>query len=147
MGRLEELVGKTVAMDSAPLIYFIEQRAPYVDWLRPLFQMVEAGQVSLCTSVVTLVEVLVHPIRSGDEALGKEYQDILLHGRNVTTVPVTATIAQTAAELRAERGLKAPDAIHLATAVSQHAAVFLTNDRDFGRGAPLPILRVSELGG
>ena len=77
MGRLDSLVGKTVALDSAPLIYFIEQRRPYVDLVRPFFQAVESGQFAVITSVIALSEVLVQPIRAGDEALAKEYQDIL----------------------------------------------------------------------
>ncbi len=34
MGWVSDLAGKTVALDTAPLIFFIEQRAPYVDVLR-----------------------------------------------------------------------------------------------------------------
>ncbi len=145
MGWVEDLQGQVVALAAAPLIYFIEQRKPYVDLLRPVFRAVEAGQFSLVTSVVTLLEVMVQPIRSGDEALAKDYQDILLHGNNITTLPVTLTIAQVAAELRAESRLKTPDAIHLATALEHQAVAFLTNDRDFGEARSLEILRVGDL--
>ncbi len=145
MGWLEDLQGQVVALDSAPLIYFIEQRKPYVDLLRPVFRAVEAGQFSLVTSVVTLLEVMVQPIRYGDEVLANDYQDILLYGTNIRTVPVTLTIAQVAAELRAESRLKTPDAIHLATALEHQAAAFLTNDRDFGDIRSLKILRIGDL--
>lgn len=145
MGLTDDFGGKIIAVDSAPLIYFIEQREPYLEKLRSVFQMVEEGQATLVTSVVTLLEVLVHPVRNNDESLASEYQDILLHGRNVTTLPVSVTIAQVAAELRAERNLKTPDALQLATAISHQADVFLTNDRDFGSLDTLRILRVSDL--
>ncbi len=145
MGWVEDLQGQVVALDAAPLIYFIEQRKPYVDLLRPVFRAVEEGQFSLVTSVVTLLEVMVQPIRYGDEALANDYQDILLHGNNIRTEPVTLTIAQVAAELRAESRLKTPDAIHLATALEHQAVAFLTNDRDFGEVRSLKILRVGDL--
>ena len=145
MGWLEDLQGQVVALDSAPLIYFIEQRKPYVDLLRPVFRAVEEGQFSLVTSVVTLLEVMVQPIRHGDEALANNYQDILLNGTNIRTEPVTLTIAQVASELRAESRLKTPDAIHLATALEHQATAFLTNDRDFGDTRSLKILRIGDL--
>ena len=145
MGWLEDLQGQVVALDSAPLIYFIEQRKPYVDLLRPVFRAVEEGQFSLVTSVVTLLEVMVQPIRHDDEALANNYQDILLNGTNIRMEPVTLTIAQVAAELRAESRLKTPDAIHLATALQHQAAAFLTNDRDFGDTGSLKILRIGDL--
>lgn len=145
MGWVKTLQGQVVALDSAPLIYFIEQRQPYVDLLRPFFRGVEAGELSIVTSVVTLLEVMVQPIRYGDEALANEYQEILLNGANVQTVSVTPTVAQVAAELRAESRLKTPDAIHLATALQHQAAAFLTNDRDFGSAVSLPIFRIGDL--
>lgn len=59
--------------------------------------------IRVVTSTVTLLEVLVHPIRHGDEALAHQYNDILLSSSNIATIPVTPTTAQTAAELRAEQ--------------------------------------------
>lgn len=145
MGWVEDLAGKTVGIDTAPLIYFIEQRQPYVDVLRPFFQSVENGDIQVVTSAVTLLEVLVHPIRNHDEGLAQEYQDILLNATNITTVPVTPITAQIAAELRAESRLKTPDAIHLATAMNHQATSFLTNDRDFPNGTGVQILKLREL--
>jgi predicted nucleic acid-binding protein len=40
-----------------------------------------------------------------------------------------APIALRVAGLRAERGLRTPDAIHIATAIERGGTVFLTNDR------------------
>jgi predicted nucleic acid-binding protein len=76
-----------------------------------------------------LLEVLVHPLRHGDEALAHQYNDILLSSANIVTRPVTDAIAQKAAGLRARYNLRTPDAIQLAVAINERAAVFLTNDR------------------
>jgi len=61
----------------------------------------ERGEFQIVTSMVTLIEVLVHPIRSG---------------------------RADPARLRAIHGLRTPDAIQLATAIRNGATSFLTND-------------------
>lgn len=145
MGWVDDLRGKTVALDTSPFIFFIEKHATYADVLRPFFQAVDRGESQILTSAVTLLEVLVHPIRHGDEALAHQYNDILLTSDNISTIPVTPSTAQTAAELRAEHDLKTPDAIHLATALDHNAAAFLTNDRDFPQIDRIEILKLRDL--
>lgn len=97
------------------------------------------------TSTVSLLEVLVHPLKRGDDRLAHEYNDILLSSPHILTVPVTPATAQIAAELRATGKLKTPDAIQLATAINHRADAFLTGDRDFGDFDLLKILRVRDL--
>ena len=145
MGWIDDLKGKTVALDTSPFIFFIEKHATYADVLRPFFRAVDRGESRILTSAVTLLEVLVHPIRHGDEALAHQYNDILLTSNNISTIPVTPNTAQTAAELRAEHGLKTPDAIQLATALDHNAAAFLTNDRDFPQIDRIEILKLRDL--
>lgn len=145
MGWVENLRGKTVGLDTAPLIFYIEDHPIYADILEPFFEAVNAGDIRVVTSTVTLLEVLVQPMKHGDDSLAHRYNDILLSSPYIFTVPVTPATAQTAAELRATSKLKTPDAIHLATAINHHASDFLTNDRDFGDFDALHILKVHDL--
>ncbi len=145
MGWLDDLQGKVVALDTAPLIFFIERRQPYVDLLRPFFQAVDRGDIRVVTSTVTLLEVLVHPLRHGDENLALQYNDILLSSPHIVTLPVTPVTAQTAAELRASTNLKTPDAIQLATAINHRAEIFVTNDRDYGNITSPRIVKLRAL--
>jgi predicted nucleic acid-binding protein len=145
MGWVDELRGKTVGLDTAPLIFYIEDHPSYADLLAPFFEAVKSGEIRVVTSTVTLLEVLVHPLKHGDESLAHAYNDILLSSPNILTVPVTPATAQTAAELRATSNLKTPDAIHLATAINHRADAFLTGDRDFGGFNMMTVLRVREL--
>jgi len=147
MGWVTDLEGTTVGLDTAPLIYFIEQHPKYLDVVRPFFQAVDRGECEVVTSVITLIEVLVHPLRHGDEALAQQYNDILLSSSNVKTLPVTFSTAQSAAELRAAHGLKTPDAIQLATALRHGADAFLTNDRDLAGVEGLRVLKLRDLAG
>jgi predicted nucleic acid-binding protein len=145
MGWVEDLRGKTVGLDTAPLIFYIEDHPTYGDLLAPFFEAVRSGEIRIVTSTVTLLEVLVHPLKHGDESLAHEYNDILLSSPHIVTIPVTPATAQTAAELRAHRKLKTPDAIRLATAINHRADAFLTGDRDFGDFDLLRTIRVREL--
>ena len=147
MGWVTDLQGKTVGVDTSPFIFFIEKHSKYVDVLRPFFEAVDRGDSHVVTSTVTLLEVLVHPIRQGDDALAHQYNDILLSSSNIATIPVTPVTVQTAAELRAEHNLKTPDAIQLATAIDHNAAAFLTNDGDFPQVDGIEILKLRDLNG
>lgn len=75
-----------------------------------------------------MMEVLVLPLRLGDRALAERYREILLRSRNLQTLPVSESVAETAARLRAEMNLRTPDALQLATASVNGAAYFFTND-------------------
>lgn len=145
MGWVDDLYGKTVGLDTSPLIFFIEKHGTYIDVVRPSFLAVDRGEMRVVTSTIALLEVLVHPIRCGDETLAHEYNDILLTSPNISTFPLTPAMAQAAAELRAEHNLKTPDAIQLATAIAHGAVAFLTNDRDFGAVSGMDILKVRDL--
>ena len=145
MGWVENLSGPIVRLDTAPLIYYFEDRAPLADILEPFFQLLDKGSLRVVTSMITLTEVLVHPLRNANEKLASEYHDVLLSHPHVMAVPVNSAIAQAAAELRAEWNLKTADAIQLATALAHNATTFLTNDRDFRNFSGIQILRLRDL--
>ena len=139
MGWLEPLLGTVVGLDSAPLIYFIEEQAPYLPIVRPFFQALDLGQLSVVTSTVTLCEVLTAPLRDGDAELAQEYRDILLNSANVKTIDVTPDVAERAAQIRADFGLRTPDAIQVATALREGASALLSNDIKL---RSLPVIKV-----
>lgn len=86
MGWIEALQGKVVGLDTTPLIYFIEENPTYLDMVHPFFEAMDRGEFSVVTSIVTLLEVLVHPFRRGDTRLAQQYRDILLHADSLTTI-------------------------------------------------------------
>src|SRR5215831_6165439 len=108
------------------LIYFIERHPVYLPVIRPFFAALDRGEFEAVTSVLTLLEVLVHPIRRGDTALAQQYRDILLRAAGLTTFTITAAIAERAATLRAGQNLRTPDALQVATALEAKATAFLT---------------------
>jgi len=127
VGWIDDLQGKTVGLDTAPLIYFIEENPAYIETVRFFFEAMDRGDFLVVTSTVTLLEVLVHPFRSNNRKLAAEYRDILLNSK-LTILEVSTSIAEQAAQLRAAQNIRTPDAIQVSAALSAGASHFLTND-------------------
>jgi len=139
------LQGKTVGLDTAPLIYFIEENPTYLEAAKLFFEAMDRGDFTVVTSTVTLLEVLVHPLRSNNTALAAEYRDILLNS-NLMTVDVSSTIAEQAARLRAVHNIRTPDAIQISAAINAGASHFFTNDIRLPEIPAIHILSLDSLG-
>jgi predicted nucleic acid-binding protein len=86
------------------------------------------GQISICTSELTILETLVLPLRIGNIQLKNDYEQFLFRS-GLTLLEVTRQVIQQAAQLRASHlSLKTPDSIHVATARLNQTAMLLTND-------------------
>jgi predicted nucleic acid-binding protein len=140
--RIEALRGSTVGLDTGPLIYYIEDEPTFIARIKPFFEAAERGEFRIVTSFVTLIEVLIHPLREGRPELADEYRDILLHSAALTAVPLNEGVAENAAQLRARHNLRMPDATQIATAIRSGASWFLTNDAGL---ADLPEISVLVL--
>ena len=100
--------------------------------LREVFESVDDGEITAFTSELSLAECLVRPY-SEKNARRQEVFDRTLTGSDTfKVIPVYRQLLKNAAFLRANYpALRLPEAIHLATALSNHGAVFLTNDVRF----------------
>ncbi|RPI80039.1 MAG: type II toxin-antitoxin system VapC family toxin [Desulfobacteraceae bacterium] len=127
MEWVSQLYGKTVALDTAPLIYFIEENPTYQKLIHPFFESMDGGDFTVVTSTLTLLEVLVHPLRKGNHDLAAEYKEILLNSKLIT-MEISSTIAEQAARLRAVHNIRTPDAIQIGSALNAGASHFITND-------------------
>lgn len=134
-----------VGLDTAPLIYFIEENPTYLETIRPFFVAMDRGEFRVVTSTVTLLEVLVHPFRRGEKELAQQYRDILLGAEGLITISLSQDIAEVAARLRASHNIRTPDAIQMATALRAGASHFLTNDVRLPSLPELKVLVLDEL--
>jgi predicted nucleic acid-binding protein len=141
---IDGLQGKTVGLDTAPLIYFIEDNPDYIETVRLFFEAMDRGDFLVVTSTVTLLEVLVHPLRSNNKELATEYRDILLNSR-LMTLEVSSPIAELAAHLRSAYDIRTPDAIQVSAAISAEATHFFTNDVRLPKIPDINIISIDAL--
>jgi predicted nucleic acid-binding protein len=132
-------------LDTAPVIYFVEQNPTYADRVNDLFDRIDAGTVAAVTSPVTLAECLVGAILRGPPHLVGDFTDLITAGANVTFTPIDAAVGQEAARLRAAHNLTLTDALQVAVALAAGSGAFLTNDLALKRVTALPILVLDEL--
>jgi predicted nucleic acid-binding protein len=139
MGPLSLPSSGPVYVDSQVLIYAIESNPTYYPLAEPVLAAVEAGKVELVTSELTVLEVLVRPMKTRDNSLVDRYEGFFRQP-NVRLVPVGLDVLRAAARLRASVvKLRTPDAIHAATALHVSVGLFVTNDYAFRSVPGLPV--------
>lgn len=145
MGQLKLPSAGSLYVDTNAVIYRVEQIEPYLTASAPLWDALDAGTVSVVTSELTLLEVLVKPLRDGNSALASLFRTVLLGTAGFTCLPITRSILESAAQLRASCQLKTPDAIHAATALAHGSSLFVSNDIAFRRVTGLPVAVLHEV--
>lgn len=130
MARLASVItGKALAFDTSPLIYYIEQHPQYSQATDDLFNAIDSGDAKGMTSVLTLLEALVQPIRSGRLDLANEYRQLLERSRGISLLPILSDTCEVSARLRAKyEWIRTPDAIQVASALQNGAEMVVTND-------------------
>lgn len=144
MGSLTVRMGERIYVDTPGIIYTVEHHPVYEHTLNDVWDAAEHGRVEVATSELTLLEALVVPERNRDEALIRAYE-LLLHASESRMVPITERILRRAIPLRADAGLKTPDAIHAATALEAGCSLFVTNDPHFRRVPGLNVALLDEV--
>jgi predicted nucleic acid-binding protein len=144
MGALTLPASGLVYVDTMTLIYTVERYPAYLPLVEPLWQSTQTGTIEIVSSELTLMEVLVGPLKSGNAALEQAFEQSLL-GTNMRLLPLTQVILREAARLRATTKLKTPDALHAATAQLAGCALFVTNDVGFRNVTNLPVVILDDL--
>ena len=135
---------RIIALDTAPLIYFVEGHPRYLPLCEGIFEGVESGAVKASTSTLTLLETLVRPYQLKNDELVLKFYSLLTTYPHLTWIPITLNIADMAARLRAEHHLKTPDAIQAASAITSDATGFVCNDRAFRKIPELDCLILDD---
>lgn len=135
--------GDLVVVDTAPLIYILEDHPLFASLFQGLFEAADQGRLQVAVSTISVAELLVGPLKDGKDALAKRYEKAL---GNFDLIAVSTDIAVTAARLRAATGLRLPDALQAAIALEVGAAALVTHDRDFSKLAGLKILLGEKAG-
>lgn len=142
---IEKFDGKAVYLDTAPLIYYLEENPVSFSFLDELFKKNERGDFRFYSSSIIITEVLTLPFKLGNKELVDRYEYFLNQSEFFHLINVNPVIAKRSAELRSEYGLKLPDAVHFATALEAKVDFFLTNDFGFNKIKGLKIITLSNV--
>lgn len=133
-----------VFLDSAPVIYHVQAHPSFFGRTSLIFQRIDDGKVEAVTSVITLAECLVLPMRRNDTILADRFRERIVGGCNTKMTGVD-DVAEKAAELRARYNVSLIDAMQLACARAEGCDGFLTNDRRLARVVDLSVLVLADL--
>ncbi|WP_337005344.1 MULTISPECIES: type II toxin-antitoxin system VapC family toxin [unclassified Microbacterium] len=114
-----------IYLDSCILIYAIEDGGPRGIAVRNALREVD---VAVSSSPLALQECLVGPLKGRNVELRDRYLDAF---DRIEQIALDTRAFVRAAELRADFGLKTPDALHLAAAQLAGCTELWTNDKRF----------------
>ena len=120
-----------VFWDTNLFIYLLEDFGPQSDRVVALRGRMLERADELCTSTLTLGEVLVKPAEQGNESLRQRYEDVL--ARTARLIAFDRETTRRYAEIRRNRSIRPPDAIQLACAAQAGVDLFVTNDDRLSR--------------
>lgn len=118
-----------IAIDSSVFIYAFEEHPKYAAVSAFVFDYAAKHSLTLLTSVITLSEILVQPVRKKNSEVVHMYERLLDTLPNFLLLDITQPIAKTAAYLRATYSIYLSDAYQIAAPVHNGATLFITNDK------------------
>jgi predicted nucleic acid-binding protein len=120
-----------VFWDTNLFIYLLEDIGPQSARVAEVRERMLERDDELCTSTLTLGEVLVKPAEQGNEALRQRYEGVL--SQTARLIAFDRETARRYAEIRRNRSIRPPDAIQLACAAQLGVDLFITNDDRLSR--------------
>jgi predicted nucleic acid-binding protein len=137
--------GQIIALDTMIFIYHLEDHPIFSPVTERMFERIEKGKNQAVTSYLTLLEILVKPKRDSLLKAVSDYRDLLLTFPNLKFVPLDQRVADLASTLRARYGIRTPDAIQIASALSEGAKTFVTNDSQLKKISDIQVVLLEEL--
>jgi predicted nucleic acid-binding protein len=135
---------RIVGLDTAPLIYFIEDVTPYADLIAPVFTLLENRHLRAVTSTITLAEILTQPLAEKKFDLVDEIKFTVKSFSTLSIVAIDERLAEVAALVRARYTVRLPDALQIASAIQGEATLFLTNDKRVKKVDALEVVVLSD---
>jgi len=122
--------GSIAALDTVALVYFLERHPVHHGTASRILKRIEQGVIAGAISSLVFAELLVPAYRAGDTSRAGTVLRLLTSFPNLKVFDISPRISAEAARLRAQYGLRTPDAIHAATALAAGADLLVTNGRD-----------------
>lgn len=135
---------RLIVLDTMVFSYHLAEHPRYASLTGTILAAVEAGRVSGIITAVTLAEILTAPAKANNRRALQEYELYLTQFPNLRLAPLDAALAVETALVRAETGLRTPDAVQVAAARVSGADAIITNDRRWAGRVVRPALVMLE---
>ncbi len=132
---------KHIAIDTMLMIYLLEGNSKHKEKIKKLIK--KADKVTFST--MGFGEVLAGLQKKEDQKNILSFISFMEQQEKIQLRPFGLQEALNFANLRAHSSIKAPDAIHLATAICSGAEAFITNDSKLKKTAGFPVLSLKDL--
>lgn len=118
--------------DACVVIYLVEEHSTIFPRIDTALRKTSGAAIAI--SDLTRLECRVRPMKQGDALLLARFDRFFDNPRHIR-IAASREVFDLATVLRAEHGLKTPDALHLAAAITAKCDEFWTNDRRLERAA------------
>lgn len=145
MAILNGFHAKRIYLDANIFIYLHERLDEYAELLDALTEKFDSGKSQALTSELSLLEILVKPIKDKREDLQQIYKSAFSSEGSLTVCAINRPVLVKAAEIRADGNLKLPDAIHASTAIIEQCDAFLSRDQDYKKVPGLNFISLDSL--
>ncbi len=136
---------KRVFIDTAPMIYFLENSPLYMESMEKFFSRCVKEHIQIVTSTLTIEEYLVLPYSDGKMEYVDNFKRFIEY-MNIEVIDIDAAIAEQGAKLRGQyKNFKAMDALQIAAAVAKRCDMFFTNDKQLRQEKELPCMTMEDI--
>jgi uncharacterized protein len=127
-----------IYLDSVILIYALDHVGPFQTRADNRLRAIVAAGDQIAISDLTRLECRIKPIQLGDLRKLQVFDSFFARA-DVLLIPLTGSVFDRATFIRASRGFKTADSLHLAAAIEGGCQRFLTNDFRLGQFSGLTV--------
>jgi predicted nucleic acid-binding protein len=131
-----------VYVDAGVLALHLAADPRYLPLTRVVLGGMRDGEFTGFTSAITIYQLLVQPYRSGHEGTAERAEMLVAALPGLEIVPISATIARQAAQVKAQIGGGLPRAIQIATALAGDSEIYVTQRSTLRRIAGLGVAQL-----
>ena len=131
-----------IFLDTAPIIYFVEQKDKYLNQIRNIFKVNYLSD--FYTSAISVAEYSLYPYLYDKSLLARYNQFIDIMG--IKIVEIDKNIAERSALIKSQyKFFKTADSLQLASALYSKCDLFITNDKQLRQFSEIEILVIDDL--
>lgn len=136
---------KRVFVDTAPIIYYLENSSLYAETIKKFFAKCIEENIQIVTSAITVEEYLVFPYSGGKTEYIDNFKKFIRY-MNMEIVDIDFRVAEKGAKVRGQyKNFKAMDALQIAAAVLSGCDMFFTNDKQLRQEKEIPCMTMDDL--